>query len=179
MNSDLVGRLNEMANADCERLSDSLRTTIDDLCKEFADGSPKARSVTLELSRAAHQALLTYAWRCAEDAVRKHSKDYVINGLAALIIEGGHLDIRDTVVELAILRHSATLLCIDADHVIEEFVSLSGNTPLTERLRKFPISRESQNLKHYYMRAVGAGNTFHYVLGESWTDRKWWKFWRW
>ena len=46
--------------------------------------------------------------------MNESSGDHVINGLLALIIEGGIVDLRDDIMRLAVLFHSARMLGLDA-----------------------------------------------------------------
>jgi hypothetical protein len=70
---------------------------------------------------AARHVLWLYASSCAVEAVRERSTDRVKSGLAALVIENGVIDIRDTVRAAAKLFHSASLMAMNTAVLFDHF----------------------------------------------------------
>jgi hypothetical protein len=74
------------------------------------------------------------AQEAAEAAVREEDPDRVRFGLAALALEGGWPDWRDTTVLLTLLHVSARKIGLDADHVFYEEARALAYEPVKERL---------------------------------------------
>jgi hypothetical protein len=100
---DLVNQLNRAASPTPGELAATTRLIVERLCQAFSADSPEGREKVAGLSRAARESLLRYVWVAAEDAVRRNSPHLVLEGLTALAIEDGALDIRDSIVSLALL----------------------------------------------------------------------------
>jgi hypothetical protein len=72
------------------------------------------RQLNEALERSDASALLGFAAGCADRVVRERSPAHAENGVAALCLEGGWPDYRDTLIVLTRLHHSLTVLGLDA-----------------------------------------------------------------
>ena len=118
----------------------------------FTSANPSARlRLVSRLSKNSSNPLLSYAYKMAIDAVRQTSPELVVRGLAALAIEGGRIDIRDSIIPMALLHHSALKLGMDVKEVFSTSASLSSSASLIQAMRSFP-QREPENkeLKAFY-----------------------------
>lgn len=175
---ELVDRLNRVITTTPDgALSHVSRPIIDQLCEEYLRSSPELRVNTSRLvARATRNTLLQYAWFAAEEAVRNRSTDLVVRGLTALIVEDGRMDIRDTIMRLAVLLHSASLLSMDVNRVFSDIASLSHNAVLADQVRGFPTSPRRLELHRFYIQAVGTGKGFRYESYDL-PRKRWWQFW--
>jgi hypothetical protein len=148
---------------------------VSDLCRAFlANPQGKLDSADGVL----RTALLGFAWHCAQEAVRKCSMGLVTEGLVALIIEGGGEDLRDNIVRLAVLFHSAQLLGMEAASVFQELASKSSNPLLAKEISEFPLRPpKTRNLDAFLIRTSGNGTDFHYELNAASLKRKSWRPW--
>lgn len=174
---ELVSQLNSALSITHGAFSPEVLLIISRLCQAFAESSPEGRARASGLDRAAHDALLGYASYAARESVRKNSPGLAVEGLTALLVEDGYMDIRDTLKHLAMLLHSARLLNMDADKVFTEAASLSRNTALADRVRTFPKLPWSGDLLSFFVCARGSGPEFRYEPYDP-PLRKWWQFWR-
>jgi hypothetical protein len=127
-----------------------------------ADSNGRLRIVS-RLSQNASRALIGYAYKMATDAVRQASPDLVVRGLAALAIEGGRWDIRDSIIPMALLHHSALKLGMDAGKTFEAGASLSTSAPLSQAMRSFPARRPAdRGLTAFHFREVVTALGFTY-----------------
>lgn len=85
------------------------------------------------LTREDAAALEALAREAAELAVREDDEERVRFGLAALALEGGWPDWRDTLVTLTLLHVSARKLGLDADRLFEDESHSLGYKPVRER----------------------------------------------
>jgi hypothetical protein len=119
--------------------------TIEAIIAAFvlADIGERSRASEI-LSPAAGTVLLGYAREASVRAVREHSPDRVADGLAALAVEDGKLDARDSIVATAMLFRSSELLGMDSAAVFEDASRLVSHRMLKSEMRDFP-SRPKKN----------------------------------
>jgi len=153
---------------------------IDRLCQIYSDGSAADREKILAIGHTARIPLLAYGWFSAEEAVRTESPDRISSGLIALIIEGGAEDLRDDIMRLAVLFHSACLLKMNAVTVFGDIARLSGNAVLAEEIRAFPTRPPgTRDLPAFFVRERNKGLEFKYEdMGANYKPRKGWR-WPW
>jgi hypothetical protein len=101
------------------------------------------RQMVSSLTQDARNGFLGYAAAMANLAIREQSPSLIEQGLIAIVIEGGKLDWRDSLVALAKLYHSAVKLGMDAQNAFERAASLelAGflNSPDKARLLSFQL----------------------------------------
>jgi hypothetical protein len=102
------------------------------------------RAISAKLSSYTSGYLLGYRRRMAEEAVRRSSPDLVRLGLMALALDGGRTDLRDVIVRLALLHHSALKLNMDARAAFDEVAAFAVDDSLSQAMRSFPL-REPKN----------------------------------
>ena len=100
----------------------------------FRDAEPEERSaMNAALTRSEAGILDGIAREAAEAAVREEDPERVRFGLAALALEGGWPDWRDTTVLLTLLHVSARKIGLDADDVFDEEARALAYEPVQER----------------------------------------------
>jgi hypothetical protein len=100
----------------------------------FRDAEPEERSaMNAALTRNEAGILDGIAQAAAEAAVREEDPERVRFGLAALALEGGWPDWRDTTVLLTLLHVSARKIGLDADRVFYEEARALDYEPVRER----------------------------------------------
>ena len=95
------------------------------------------RNIVTKLDADAQCAFLSYAPNMALLAVRRTAPELVVVGLCALAVEGARRDIRDSIVALAKLHHSAIKLGMNACDTFSEAASLVTSDELS---RNEPVS---------------------------------------
>jgi hypothetical protein len=85
--------------------------------------------------------LLGFAERMATLSVRRGSEQFLREGLAALVLEGGKFDIREDILAMAPLYDAARRLGLDAEQLFLEIASLSDNR-VSRVLRHYPLRPE-------------------------------------
>jgi hypothetical protein len=160
-----AARLNQAVATNGGALSDQSIGLLEEFCRDFGEWSPHVKIETLQLNLDARRVLLQYSTRCAVEAVRNHCPSLVANGLAALVIENGSQDLRDTIRVLAQLFHSACALQLDTVALFGRFADIAGNEEVASSIRRFSVPRGSSSvaLKHFGLRVSGTGETFRYV----------------
>ena len=153
---------------------------IDCLCQAFLDGPVSVRERIIAATKTARIPLLGYAWYSAEEAVRTGAPDRVIRGLTALVIEGGTEDLRDSIMRLAVLFHSAVLLQMDAGRVFADAARCSNNSALADEIRLFPgRTPEARDLPAFMVRGRGNGREFRYEFEGASYQPKGRRLWPW
>ena len=187
---DKVNQVNTLVQSALGVITPLVGASMYDLCLDFKQSNEDERAGVTALDREACNLLLFFAWDCAAQAIRNSSSDWVVTGLTALIIEGGRVDIRDSITGLARLLHSALRLHMNADDAFSRVALLSppvlaGHTtyfpnlpPLPEVMRTFPSSPGAADLSRYSLCTVGEGPTFSYKTCVPSPEPKWWQFWR-
>ena len=79
---------------------------------------------------------MTYAERMAILAVRIRSQNALKKGLLALVLEGFTCDMRESIMRLTLLSHSAHKIGVDMERLFEEVAS-STNGDAERVLREF------------------------------------------
>lgn len=100
----------------------------------FRDAEPEERAaMNAALTRKEAGILDGLAQEAAEAAVREKDPERIRFGLAALALEGGWPDWRDTTVVLTLLHVSARKLDLDADGLFEDEAYALAYEPVEER----------------------------------------------
>ncbi len=100
----------------------------------FRDAEPEERTaMNAALTQTEAGILDGLAQEAAEKAVRENDPERIRFGLAALALEGGWPDWRDTTVILTLLHVSARKLDLDADRVFYEEARALAYDPVEER----------------------------------------------
>jgi hypothetical protein len=99
----------------------------------FRDAEPEERTAMNAALTRNEAGLDGLAQEAAEAAVREEDPEHVRFGLAALALEGGWPDWRDTTVLLTLLHVSARKLGLDADRVFYEEARELAYEPVKER----------------------------------------------
>lgn len=128
-----------------------------------ADGVDRQK-IVLKLGEGAQRALRSYAANMAVLAVRRNSADLVDLGLFALAVEGGRPDIRDSIVVLAKLYHSAVRLGMNAPRTFSDVASLVTADRLRYEMEQFPSRpTEVRDLAAFFLREDLTADGFDYV----------------
>ena len=110
------------------------RNELEAAVEAFRAASPEERTtMNASLTRGEAAILDGIAREAAEAAVREHEPERVRFGLAALALEGGWPDWRDTTVLLTLLHVSARKLGLDADRLFAEESYALAYEPVKER----------------------------------------------
>ena len=129
----------------------------------FRSASAREREGIQAVSPAARTPLLSYAWCAAEDAIRHSSPSFILSGLVALVIEGGFVDIRDSIMRLAVLYHSAIVLKMDTTKAFGDIAEMARNPRLAEEMRAFPSrSANVRDLAAFWIGTSGSAGGFRY-----------------
>jgi hypothetical protein len=137
---------------------------ISSLIKLFIQVSPAERLIFYEKARSPIPGFfLNFAERAATLAVREQSRQWIVEGLIALIIENCRAgDCRDTIVRLAPLYHAAGKIGLDADTLFREIASYIDNEA-AKHMRNFPDRLPYQkSLKAFYYKEVDTPEGFRY-----------------
>jgi hypothetical protein len=98
-------------------------------------------------------------------AVRRNSPELVRSGLLALAVEGGRVDIRDSIVCLAKLYHSGTRLAADVGTTFSEVAALTPAAQLRSVISGFPSRPlESRGLQAFLLREKMTDEGFVYEM---------------
>jgi hypothetical protein len=153
---------------------------IHTICAGFAECTLAERLDMIAAAKNARNPLLCYAWFSAEEAVRTGSANCIVLGLTAVILEGGEEDLRDSIMRLAVLFHSAVLLGLDANKVFSDVAALSPNAELGAEIRNFPSRPPgSRDLPAFMVRERRRGADFVYeFIGSDLRPQKRWR-WPW
>jgi hypothetical protein len=110
------------------------RNELEAVVEAFRAASPEERAtMNAALTRGEAGVLDGLAQEAAEAAVREQDHERVRFGLAALALEGGWPDWRDTTVLLTLLHVSARKLGLDADRLFEDEAEVLAYDPVKER----------------------------------------------
>ena len=167
--SDFAAKLNDAVATSGGLLSEQALAVLDKRCRAFHGTQRHSGIESLRLTQGACGALLSYATRCAIEAVRGQLPEQVADGLTALVIENGTLDIRDTIRVLAELFHSASTLQLDTVALFHQFAGIAASDELASNMERFslPAGSASVGLEHFGLRASGSGEQFRYVEDED------------
>jgi len=121
------------------------------------------RQIASKLNSHAQRAMLGYSAGMAVRTVRQGSADLVVCGLTALAIEGGRFDIRDSIVALAKLHHSALKLGMDASDAFRDVAALANRGQMRIEMGGFPSRPpEARDLGAFRLREVLTDDGFNY-----------------
>ncbi|HET6656876.1 MAG TPA: hypothetical protein VFG61_03175 [Gaiellaceae bacterium] len=110
------------------------RNELEAAVTAFRDAEPEERTaMNAALTQTEAGILDGLAQEAAEKAVRENDPERIRFGLAALALEGGWPDWRDTTVILTLLHVSARKLDLDADRVFYEEARALAYDPVEER----------------------------------------------
>ena len=106
----------------------------------FWDADTRSRrEIVSSMNKPAKEGFLDYAANMAVLAIRTQSPILIEQGLIGLVIEGGSLDLRDSIVVLSKLYHSAAKLGLNARNVFEKVASLADSGVMKREIIGFPL----------------------------------------
>ncbi|HEY9284950.1 MAG TPA: hypothetical protein VIP46_15950 [Pyrinomonadaceae bacterium] len=112
--------------------------------------------------------LITFAERSAALSVREKSRDRILDGLLALIIEDYKVDPRDNLTRLALLYDAATKSGASPEELFSEAASYANNA-VARSLLDFPRRKPAdRSLKAFYYKEVEGPDGFKYELHLPW-----------
>jgi hypothetical protein len=115
------------------------------------------------LNAAAGAVLLAYSAKVSELAVRKGDPELLIRGIKALAAGGGANDVRDSLVVLAQLFHSAQRLDFAVTPILEEVAGCCTDKEMEAAMRGFPARPiESRELQAFRLREADGPEGFFY-----------------
>lgn len=141
---------------------DELMTAVIDAFR-VADAASR-RKIGTKFGPDAQRAFLSFAANMAVLAVRRNAPELVAVGLCALAVEGGRGDIRDSIVVLAKLYHSAIKLGMSALDTFSGAASLVTSDRLSYEMGRFPYRLpEDRDLAAFLLREDLTSGEFNYV----------------
>jgi hypothetical protein len=161
-----------------QRPSAATLAIVDELCDVYVQSTFEERERIGKWDVTISNMLLSSAWRCAVDAVRRSSEDLVRQGLTILMLEGAQFDYRDSIMRMVVLFHSARKLNLDAVRVFEEAANLAPGSRIAADLRRFLIQAQADpKLSDFSVRAKGVGPSFVYEWNDFSRQSAWSRFW--
>ncbi len=146
--------------------STTLEEAMTSVVIAFESADERTRRVLItSLSKLARNGFLGYAADMAVLAVRRQSPSLINQGLVALVIEDASQDLRDSIVALAKLYHSAVKMGIDAQTAFENAASLADAGLIKTQLKQdsHASSRaKDRDISAFYWTAEGDGENFRY-----------------
>jgi hypothetical protein len=123
--SELTATLDALSDADLERLPSAWDERVTAGVREFADATRDAkRPVREAMTRERSWALMRWANRMATLAVRLRSPQVAVLGLVGLSLHRD-VDVRDALVEVALLRRAAALVGEDPPRLFDAAAELT------------------------------------------------------
>jgi len=142
-------------------LPDDLDATIEKIIAAYIAAEDSVRDGWRErLSTYGRKRLLRFASDMAVNAVTLDSAACIELGLAAVAMEGGRQDFRDSLLPVAKLYHSARKLNLDVAFLFARAVVLTLHGHLRNELKRFPSRPEGERSLAAF--EVGTGDDFHY-----------------
>lgn len=127
------------------------------------------KAIASRLNLYSQKRLLGYATDMAALAVRRQSPGLVLEGLMALVVEGGREDIRDSIGSLAALYHSTVKLQLDAAKTFANVASLGESGALQLEMSRFPFrAPKDRDLAAFYLREINTEDGFSYEHVPPW-----------
>lgn len=121
------------------------------------------QTIYSSLTRHSRCKFLGFAARMSVQAVRENSPALIEQGLAALVIENGGNDWRDSIVALFQLYHSACKLGMDAAAVFAKIAELAEPGVIKKEIAHFPHRPpESRSLRAFCMKEEHTAEGFCY-----------------
>jgi hypothetical protein len=144
----------------------SLDDDFHDLISLFSQASHTEREAMLSrIDADTAGALMAFSWRMAVWGARQNSRDLLLKGLIALVIDGGKYDIRDTISIMPLLYHSAIKINIDPQSLFDEAAAYYPND-VARILSKFPQRKpEDRNLQSFNYVEVATPEGIDYKIG--------------
>ena len=125
----------------------SLDHYISQLIETYITTSPSQQHTISEAFSDEHSfVFLGYAQRMAALAVRDKSPSVIYKGLAALALENARFDVRENMIVMATLLHSARKIGINPKKLFEDAARLATDEELIEALRNFPDRSDRDNI---------------------------------
>jgi hypothetical protein len=144
-------------------LPNELDNQISDFVKVFIRSEAAGRELILRKSTEKNSfALIIFAERMAVLAVREQSRERLLEGLIALIIEGFKFDYRDTMMVFAPLLHSARKIGVDPVELFNEAASHAKNLVSEYLIDFLKRSPNDQSLKAMGFKEVATPEGFKY-----------------
>lgn len=144
-------------------LPDDLDVMVGDFVKMFMQAAPAERArISAAVPPRAKGLFTCFATRMATLGVREHSRQRLLEGLVALVIEGYKDDFRDTIIRLAPLYDAAVKNGLDAQELFNEAADYLDNATATDT-REFPQREpEKRTLKSMGFRESFDADGFKY-----------------
>lgn len=123
----------------------ALDSTLRKLCQSFAKGGAGSRAKTrASISMDKFYTLLTFSKRAAVFGIRERNAAWLVDGLTALsMIDLDRVDLRDVLVSVSLLHHSALRIGQNANQLLSDTAALSE--PEVSGLIKDFIKRPSED----------------------------------
>jgi len=118
--------------------AEPLPSSTDDRVRTFVV-SESVASERVDLTREAEWVLIVFASRMASLAARERSVERVQDGVAALALVQGQVDLRNAIVHLSILYDAALRIGANADAIFRSFADASG--PMIQYITAFPARK--------------------------------------
>ncbi len=110
-------------------------------------------------------ALMAFGSRMAVWGARLNSRELLLKGLIALVIDDGNYDIRDTIDVMPLLYHSAVKINVDPQSLFNEAAHFFP-TQAARILREFPRRKpEDRSLQAFYYVEVDTPEGLDYKRG--------------
>jgi len=110
-------------------------------------------------------ALAAFGWRMAVWGARLNSRELLLKGLIALVMDGGKMDIRDTINVMPVLYHSAVKINVDPQTLFDEAAAYYPNDA-ARILNKFPKRKpEERSLQAFFYVEVSTPEGIDYKIG--------------
>lgn len=149
----LTETLNAWNNTGSGKLAipSQLDLTVSALVTRFIEASIDIRATIQSVFTDDHSdTFITFAERMATYAVRTKSKEPIIEGLAALVLEGGKFDVREDMMVMAPLYDAALKIGADPCQLFEQAAKLL-ETPVSHYILEFPNrSPADRSLKAFF-----------------------------
>lgn len=137
-----------------------------DLISLFSQASHTEREAMLKgVDAKIAGALMAFSWRMGIWGARKNSREMLLKGLIALVIDGGKSDIRDTISIMPVLYHSAEKIGIDPQNLFDEAADYYPND-VARILGKFPKRKPAdRSLQAFDYMEVSTPEGIDYKIG--------------
>lgn len=121
---------------------------IGNLIHTFIDASPEWRELLLaSVAKNWSGWFFAFSDRMAALGVREKSYDRLLDGLLALLIEGGKFDLRENIVSLGLHYHSATIIGVNPARLFEVAASYGENVVADQMLEFLTRKPEERSLR--------------------------------
>ena len=132
----------------------------------FLDSSPTERGIFFRLTNEGVSYLfIIFAERMASLGVRERSRQRLLEGLLALVIEDYRADYRDSLIVLAALSDAATKISVTPEELFAEAASYSNNSVVSNITEFHKWDPADWSLKAVGYKEVNGPDGFRYVWG--------------